>query len=106
MEHHQYNKDITVTELLDTIAKNESVVLLDVREPAEFSSFNIGGLNIPLGSLSGNIESLKHNKEDEVIVICQRGIRSETARRLLVESGFKNARNLTGGLLEYRKLRS
>lgn len=99
---HQYNKDISVTELADKISKNEPLFLIDVREPVEYAGFNIGGLNIPLGSLAAQIESLKHKQHDEVVLICQRGIRSETARRLFVEHGFINARNLTGGLLEYK----
>ncbi|MBC7914005.1 MAG: rhodanese-like domain-containing protein [Pyrinomonadaceae bacterium] len=99
-----FNNDITALELKEKLSEGFNLYLVDVREPLEYHTYNIGGQNIPLGSLSHQINSLKHKKEEEIIVICQRGIRSETARILLLESGFTKVRNLTGGLLAYRKV--
>lgn len=78
--------------------------ILDVREVIEFQTFNLGGRNIPLGSLLKNIEAMASLEEKELVVICQQGLRSETARRILVKQGFKNVRNLAGGILALRKL--
>lgn len=95
--------NITVTDLKDRINRNVPVLLIDVREELEFHTFNIGGENIPLGRLiSGTIE-FEFNKEQEIIVLCQRGLRSETARRVLVSKGYDNVKNLQGGLLAWRK---
>lgn len=102
----QFNPDISATELKEKISQPNAVHLLDVREVLEYHTYNIGGENIPLGLLSQSIEDLNYQKDDEIVVICQRGIRSETARRLLVSAGFKNVKNLTGGLLAYRKATS
>ena len=101
MEH--LSSDISASELREKL-KNGKVNILDVREHLEYYTYNIGGQNLPLGSLADRIEDLEYTKDDEVVVICQRGIRSETARLILASSGFINARNLTGGLLAYRKI--
>lgn len=95
--------NISVDELQERLQKQESIRLLDVREELEFHTFNIGGQNIPLGKLPHALEDLDWNTEDELVVICQRGIRSETACRILAMAGFSNTRNLTGGLLAWRK---
>jgi rhodanese-related sulfurtransferase len=49
-------------------------------------------------------DDLEYDKEVEIIVICQHGLRSETARRTLTNIGFNKVRNLAGGLLAIRKL--
>jgi rhodanese-related sulfurtransferase len=78
--------------------------IIDVREEIEYQTYNLGGENIPLGKLLREAEDLDYEKEVEIIVICQRGLRSETARRTLVSHGYTNVRNLAGGLLAIRKL--
>jgi rhodanese-related sulfurtransferase len=78
--------------------------IIDVREELEYQTFNIGGDNIPLGKLLTEADDLEYDKEIEIIVICQHGLRSETARRTLTNLGFNKVRNLAGGLLAIRKL--
>lgn len=95
--------DIGVEELQDRLAKGDQIRLLDVREELEFHTFNIGGVNIPLGSLPTLLEDLEWEKDEEIVVICQRGIRSETGCRILKRAGYTTARNLEGGLLAWRK---
>jgi len=101
---HRFNNYISAAELKEKLSKDVNTFLLDVREPIEYHTFNIGGKNIPLGNLTEQLEGLKSKVQDEVIVICQHGIRSETARLLLVDAGFKKVRNLTGGLVQYRRM--
>jgi adenylyltransferase/sulfurtransferase len=76
-------------------------VIIDVREKLEYHTFNIGGLNIPLGKLPELIadEELDIDQEKHIIVICQRGIRSKTAKILLQNAGYKNVSNLIGGII-------
>lgn len=95
--------NITVSELNDRINRKHPIIIIDVREELEFHTFNIGGENIPLGRLTGGMIELEFNKENEIIVLCQRGLRSETARRVLVSQGYENVKNLQGGLLAWRK---
>lgn len=96
--------NISASELKEKLISNEKPYIIDVREKLEFHTFNIGGENIPLGSLPEALENLTEAKDSEVIVICQRGIRSATAQGILKASGFSNVRNLEGGLLGFRKI--
>ena len=95
--------NITVKELKDRLSVHESVNIIDVREELEFHTFNIGGENIPLGNLLAEINELKYNKNQALVVVCQRGLRSETARRVLESHGYSNVKNLTGGLLAWAR---
>lgn len=97
---------ISSRELSERMQQGESLNLLDVRERIEYHTYNIGGVNIPLPVLENNIESLGYNKTDEIIVVCKVGLRSGTAVSLLVRNGYQQARNLTGGLMALRKLKS
>ena len=96
---------INSKELLTRIQNGESLNLLDVRESIEYHTYNIGGTNMPLSTLNNNINQLGYNKTDEIIVICKVGLRSETARTILIQNGYQQVRNLTGGLRALQKLK-
>ena len=98
--------NITVNELKDMLRLHQTVNIIDVREKLEYHTFNIGGENIPLGILLGEIEELEYNKNQPMVVVCQRGLRSETARRVLEGHGYTNVKNLTGGLLAWNRANS
>lgn len=95
--------NITVNELKERLTGHELIHLIDVREALEFHTFNIGGDNIPLGKLLTEVDELEYEKDQELVLVCQRGLRSETARRILSQHGYLNAKNLTGGLLAWRR---
>jgi rhodanese-related sulfurtransferase len=96
--------DISAAEFSTHYQDPDSFVIIDVREELEFQTFNIGGYNIPLGQLSAGQEELDFGKDREIVVICQRGLRSATATKILGQQGFTNVRNLAGGLLALQKL--
>jgi len=96
---------IDAAELTTRLQQGENLNLLDVREEIEYHTYNIGGKNIPLSKLNEHLTTLGYNKNDELIVICKAGLRSETARLLLKENGYGQVRNLTGGLLALQKLK-
>lgn len=85
---------------------NEPLNLLDVREPIEFHTRNIGGVNLPVGKLAESLDRLLWDKSDEIIVVCSAGLRSQTAQSILEQNGYQHVRNLTGGLLAIEKLQS
>jgi len=95
---------ISATEFMNRLTNGEPMNLLDVREEIEYATYNIGGENIPLSVLPHSINQLTYNKNDEIVVICKIGLRSETARLLLNQNGYQNARNLSGGLIAIQKL--
>ncbi len=80
----------------------QDYVLLDVREDYERAEFNVGGIHVPLGQLSLSMDKLTPYREKEIIVYCRSGKRSAMAQELLRQSGFKNVRNLEGGMLAYQ----
>lgn len=83
---------------------NEKLFILDVRTSLEFTTFNIGGLNIPVQQLNANADELEELKSTEIIVVCQHGIRSVTAQAILQAGGFKNVKNLLGGLVNFNRI--
>jgi rhodanese-related sulfurtransferase len=93
--------DITVSELKTKLDQKEKFVLIDVREKYEHQEFNIGGQLIPLGTLPNKLESLAPHKEEEVVLYCRSGNRSGVAQVLMQRAGFKNVRNLLGGMLDW-----
>lgn len=98
--------DIDAKEVFARLQNGEHLNLLDVRGEMEYHTFNIGGKNIPLPDLQENMDDLEWNKDDEIIVICKAGLRSATAQSILELKGYKNIRNLTGGLIAWQKNQS
>jgi CoA-disulfide reductase len=81
--------------------KDSPAILVDVRTPQEYHGLkgHIKGTKlIPLNELMYNYELLKDYKDKEVVVICEAGARSMMAAQLLVRAGFKDVRNLKGGM--------
>jgi phage shock protein E len=66
---------------------DEGAVIVDVRTKGEFDGGHIkGSINMPLDSLPKNLGKLK--KEKVIITVCQSGMRSSAASRLLKQNGF------------------
>jgi rhodanese-related sulfurtransferase len=94
--------DITTDELKQRIDAGEKLNLFDVRETYEFDEFNIGAKLIPLGELPNKLSELAHLKNEEIIIHCRSGARSNNAKMFLLDNGFTNVRNVLGGMLDWR----
>ena len=94
--------DITVEELKQRIDAGEDLFIIDVREIHEYEEFNIGAENIPLATVPMRMYDFDDDKDREIIVHCRSGVRSNTAKAILVQSGFTNVKNLIGGMLEWQ----
>ena len=95
---------ISVEELKAKIDAGEQPALLDVREPHENAEFNIGGILLPLGKVQSMIlDDIEDWKDREVVCYCRSGQRSMQACVLLEHLGFKNVKNLSGGMLEWQE---
>jgi rhodanese-related sulfurtransferase len=96
--------NISVEELKQRLDAGEKLNIVDVREPHENADFNIGGTLIPLGNiLSMQIDELEDMKDKEVICYCRSGNRSGQACMFLDAMGFKNTKNLVGGMLAWQE---
>ncbi|WP_217586120.1 rhodanese-like domain-containing protein [Lentibacillus saliphilus] len=81
--------------------KNKNVQFIDVRTPGEYrSNHHKPFKNIPLAELSKRINEL--DKEKDVIVICQSGMRSMKAAKVLKKNGFQHVFNVQGGMGAWR----
>ncbi len=79
------------------IDEGRRVLLLDVREPLEYQICHIEGSKlIPLGQLRERVHEL--DKSKPTVAYCHIGIRSAAAVELLSGMGFKNVKNLKGGI--------
>ena len=89
--------EISPQELKQRLDTDESVLLLDVREPSEYDIVHLEGARlIPLNTLPHHIESLP--ADQEIVVYCHHGTRSLYATAYLHQNGFRDAKNLTGGI--------
>ena len=97
-------QQITVEELKTRIDAGEKLNIIDVREPHEYTEFNIGAALIPLGKIQTmQIDEIEELKEEEVILHCRSGQRSMVACMFLETLGFKNTKNLAGGMLAWQE---
>ena len=81
------------------LPKDGSVTLLDVQTRAEYNRGHIEGfVNIPVDELRDRLDELERGKS--VYVICQSGLRSYIASRILEGNGFE-AYNFSGGFRFY-----
>ena len=88
-----------VEDLKERMDANTAPFLLDVREAYEYAICNLGGLLIPLNDLPRRVTELDPARE--TVVYCRSGGRSAMAAKFLIASGFKNVKNLAGGILAW-----
>ena len=95
---------ITVEELKQRMDNGEQIHIIDVREPHEYAESNLGGQLVPLGKIQTmQIEDIEGLQEEELVVHCKSGHRSMMACMVLDQLGFKNTRNLEGGIQAWQE---
>ncbi|WP_315785029.1 rhodanese-like domain-containing protein [Fischerella sp. JS2] len=99
---------ISVEELAQRLSKGESnLQLVDVREPQEVAIAHIEGfVNLPLSEFAewGNEIHTCLDPDVETLVLCHHGIRSAQMCQWLVNQGFTNVKNISGGIDAYSML--
>ena len=86
-------------DLKQRLDARDHIFVLDVREPDEYKAGNIGGHLIPLNDLPKRLGEL--DPSCEMVVHCRSGVRSTKAVEFLRAQGFKNVKNLAGGILAW-----
>lgn len=90
-------------DMIDTLPRDGSITLLDTRTAEEYGSGHARGfVNIPLDELRGRLTELCAGKP--VYVMCQSGLRSYLACRMLAQRGF-SCFNFSGGYRLYASVK-
>jgi len=90
-------RDMTPRQLKEWLDGGAQPLLLDVREPQEYAINRIpGALLVPISDLPRRIGELDASRE--TVVYCKIGERSARAVELLRGLGFRDVRNLVGGI--------
>lgn len=90
-------KRASAPEVAEELASVSPPLLLDVRNPREWTTKHIkGGLNIPLNRLQERIAEIPRNRR--IAVHCAGGYRSSIAASILQQYGITNLTEMAGGL--------
>jgi rhodanese-related sulfurtransferase len=83
---------------------NDTVTIMDAREPEEYAVSNIKtAINVGYNDFTSEEKELqKLNKNSLIVVYCSVGIRSEKIGEKLKKAGFTNVKNLYGGIFEWK----
>ena len=97
--------EISATELVQIMAeRGEQIQLIDVREPGEVAIACIPEFAIlPLSQFAewGDSINTRFELETETIVMCHYGMRSAQMCQWLINQGFSNVKNVSGGINAY-----
>ena len=93
--------EISVRQLKNMIDDHEDFVLIDVREEYEWDISRIDGAKlIPMSQIMnddiGILENIEKGKK--IVLHCHTGARSAAVLQILKNKGFKNLKNLVGGI--------
>ena len=94
--------DITVQELKERMDAGEKLTIIDVREEWEWDMDHITDNHVPMGDVPGKLAEWEDQKEAEIIVHCRSGGRSGNIAAYMTQNGFRNVRNLAGGMLAWK----
>jgi rhodanese-related sulfurtransferase len=90
---------IEVDELQRRLATGDGIVLVDVRQPKEFSAppgHLPGALNVPLADLPGRVDELAARRQP-IMLVCKTDCRSVRAATELLSAGLRDVSVLRGG---------
>ena len=99
--------EIMPWDLHERIEQPEPPMLLDIREPEEYTAMHIpGSVHVPRGILEAAADwgfdetepRLAGARDQEIVVICRSGRRSALAARTLQELGFARVQSLKLGV--------
>jgi NADPH-dependent 2,4-dienoyl-CoA reductase/sulfur reductase-like enzyme/rhodanese-related sulfurtransferase len=91
---------ITPKELNKLLEDNNEVAIIDTRANKQFEKAHVEtAINIPHEEIRKNIDAL--NKEKIVVTYCNKGITGNAVQNILINNGFQNVFNISGGHKNY-----
>lgn len=98
---------ISVAAAKRLIATEKSLLIIDVREPNEFTAGNVpGAVNVVRGLLEFRILRHAKNTDRPILIYCRSGARGSFAGKALKQMGYTNVQNMAGGYLAWAKAAS
>lgn len=92
--------EMTVTQLNDLYQRGERPVVIDVREPYEYEIAQIPHTRlIPMNDVPAQLNEIP--RDEEIILHCRSGKRSQQVLEYLQSQGFTKLKNLKGGILAW-----
>lgn len=93
--------NITAEELNEKLKVGKHPLVLDVRQPDEFSQGHIRGAKlVPLNEIYKKMKEIPKGRE--IVCICATGNRSRSASKILAKEGF-TVFNVQGGMMAWRR---
>lgn len=81
--------------------RDSGAFILDVREQFEWDSFHIPhSTHIPLGELNQRLSEIP--ADQEVVVVCRTGNRSQEGRNILQAAGWEQVTSMAGGVVDWQ----
>lgn len=99
---NQGRKLMTASELDELMQSGKKYVLIDARVNAQYEKSHIDtAQNIPHANLRDTIEKLDHDAI--AITYCNKGVTGNAAQNILLNNGFKEVYNLSGGHKQFSR---
>jgi rhodanese-related sulfurtransferase len=97
----EHIETITPEEVKAKLKKGEAISLIDVREDEEIAAGKIPeAKHIKMMEIPDRLDEI--NQDEEHIIICRSGNRSENVSYFLQDHGYK-VKNMVGGMLAYER---
>jgi rhodanese-related sulfurtransferase len=93
---------ITIKELAEEKEHKKTIVLLDIRSPEEYAVSRIKNARLIDYDHFSDKDVADISKDSEVVVYCSVGYRSEKIGEKLLALGYKNVKNLYGGIFQWK----
>lgn len=98
-------RDVDVVTLSRELESRPNLLVVDVREPADFEQGHLrGAINVPVAAVEDALAPALDSGRP-VVTVCYRGRLSKLAAARAMAMGFSDVRSLTGGMEEWREAR-
>ena len=100
----KFNKESIPYISAEALLSSDNVILFDTRRKDEFAVSHLNNA-VWVGYKNFDIETIEtksFDKNSEIVVYCSIGVRSEDIGERLQKAGYKNVKNLYGGIFEWK----
>jgi len=101
---NQGRKLISADELSEKIKSGEKIQLVDARVVAQYQKDHVEtAVNMPHSKIRDELKEL--DSKITTVTYCNKGVTGNAAQNILINHGFKEVYNLSGGHKNYRKIK-